>query len=124
MSYNTMAMSYERMLIETEKLREWNRQFSERVNKVAELNNLGKEYESKGLVNLAIKAYEANVADGYTATHSFDRLMVIYRKAKDYKNEERIIRRGIVVFKKFTHVVTKYKERLDKLKALQRKASK
>lgn len=61
-------------------------------------NNEGMDYEKKGSVNEAIAIYEENIADGYPALHAFDRLMKIYRRLKDYRNEIRVIERAIEVF--------------------------
>lgn len=64
----------------------------------AALNNIGIAKEKAGDIDGAIKVYEDNVAHEYAATHSYDRLMVIYRKRKDYCNEIRIINKAIKVF--------------------------
>lgn len=64
----------------------------------ADLNNRGIEYEKRGDVDHAISVYEENISMGYAATHSYDRLMIIYRKRKDYGNEIRVISKAIKVF--------------------------
>ena len=46
----------------------------------------------------AIKLYEENIKSGYPDQYSFDRLMILYRKQKKYKDELRVIKRGIKVF--------------------------
>lgn len=61
-------------------------------------NNEGSAYEKLGREDEAIAIYEENIADGYPALHAFDRLMKIYRRRKDYKNEIRVIERAIEVF--------------------------
>lgn len=61
-------------------------------------NNEGTAYEKLGREDEAIAVYEENIADGYPALHAFDRLMKIYRRRKDYKNEVRVIGRAIEVF--------------------------
>lgn len=67
----------------------------------ANSNNRGIELEKAGRVADAIQVYEANIAgDCYPACHSFDRLMVLYRKQKDYANEIRVIGKAIEVFSK------------------------
>lgn len=55
------------------------------------LNNKGMEYEEAGDIASAIRVYEENIKNGYPAHHSFRRLMVLYRKQKDYENEIRVI---------------------------------
>lgn len=72
--------------------------FNRKIDETARLNNTGMYLEKKGEIDTAISVYEENVANGYPATHSYDRLMVIYRKLKDYKNERRIINKAIDIF--------------------------
>lgn len=79
-----------------------------------EANNLGKELEKNGDREKAIEVYEKNVERGYPATHSYDRLLVIYRRQKDYTNEIRIIKKAIHKFPK----EEKYKTRLEKANEL------
>lgn len=79
------------------------------LNHCAWLNNKGSEFEKEGKLRAAIHCYEQNIQPGcHPATHSFERLMIIYRKQKDYENEKRVICRAIEVFPK----EIKYKERL------------
>ena len=52
--------------------------------------------------------------------HSFDRLLVIYRRNKDYENELRVCERAISVFKKSD----KYSKRLPKIEELLAKVKK
>ena len=78
-------------------------------------NNQGKAYEKDGNIEAAIALYEENIKPGcYPAMHSFDRLLVIYRRNGDYKNELRVCKRAVTVFKK----IDKYKDRLDKINAM------
>lgn len=80
-----------------------------------ERNNIGIGYEKSANTQLAIDIYEENIKSGcYPARHSFDRLLVIYRKLKDYKNEKRVCKRAESVFKS----EQKYKDRLEKIKQL------
>lgn len=83
-------------------------------NKTCELNNIGIAQEKSGDIENAIKTYEENVKLKGKATHSYERLMILYRKAKDYKNEIRVIKIAIKVFPK----EQKYKDRLDKALSL------
>lgn len=106
--------------IETKRLKE--QEATSRLYECAERNNVGIELESKGKFDEAIKVYEENVANGCSATHSFDRLMVLYRKAKDYKNEIRVIKRAIRVFKKVIRLIEKYTKRLEKAELLLHKS--
>lgn len=69
-----------------------------RINETARLNNLGIMLEEKGEIDTAISVYEENIKIGYSATHSFDRLMIIYHKLKQYNNERRVIEIAIRIF--------------------------
>lgn len=67
----------------------------------AELNNTGMFLEKEGRIDEAIDVYEKNISGNcYPATHSFDRLMILYRKRKDYDNEIRVIQKAIKIFTK------------------------
>ena len=56
------------------------------------------EAEEKEDVALAIKDYEEAIQQNPLAEKAYDRLMILYRKEKDYKNELRIITKGIKSF--------------------------
>lgn len=90
------------------------------LRKTAALNNKGMEFEKSGKITQAIKAYEESIALGYDAQHSFDRLAILYRKAKDYNNEIRVIKKALEVFKDST-IVKKYADRLEKAIVLSKK---
>jgi tetratricopeptide (TPR) repeat protein len=60
------------------------------LSKTVELNFKGKDLEKEGKIDEAIKCYEENVKLCYPAMMSYDRLLVLYRKKKDYENEKRI----------------------------------
>lgn len=84
----------------------------------AKRNNKGKEYEKEGKLALANRTYEKNIeGDCCPAMHSFSRLMVIYRKQKDYNNEIRVIERAIEVF----GTNGDFEKRLEKAKQLKQK---
>lgn len=85
--------------------------------KCAELNNKGMAQEKSGNIDLAIETYEENIKGGYPATHSYDRLMILYRKRKDYQNELRVIDAALEVFKR-EYDQEKYKQRKEKALAL------
>lgn len=71
------------------------------VYNCATLNNNGIELEKSGLINEAISVYERNISGNcYPATHSFERLMIFYRKRKDFDNEIRVIQKAIYIFQK------------------------
>lgn len=87
------------------------------LNRTAQLNNRGTEYEKSGKIKQAISTYEKNIEIGYPAHHSYKRLMILYRKSKDYDNEERVIERAIEVFGEYPE----YVERLEKLHKIMKK---
>ena len=72
-------------------------EFNYKIDKCAELNNKGIEYEKEGRIEEAIRVYEENMLLGHPAKHSYERLMILYRKKKDYENELRVIQTAINV---------------------------
>lgn len=92
------------------------------LNKCSELNIKGIELEKSGDIDKAIEVYEENIKSGYPAAYSYERLMILYHKQKDYENEKRIIRAAITVFSKENekrgenvYNIIRYKNRLEKL---------
>ncbi len=86
-------------------------------------NNSGIELEKSDRIDEAIRVYEANIAgDCYPACHSFDRLMVLYRKRKDFTNEIRVITKAIEIFTKenLRRAEMAIKENPSKEKAIQK----
>lgn len=83
-----------------------------RLSECVELNNKGIELEKNGETDAAIEVYEKNIKPGcWPARHSFDRLLVLYRKRKDYTNELRVCKAAIELF----DGEVKYKERMVKI---------
>jgi len=66
--------------------------------KIEERNKVAREAEENGDVNKAARFYEQNIKEDYADKFAFERLMIIYRQEKEYKNELRVIKRGIEVF--------------------------
>lgn len=66
--------------------------------KIEQRNNEASEAEKNNDIKKAIRLYEQNINEDYADEFAFDRLMIIYRKQKDYKNELRVIERGIQLF--------------------------
>lgn len=87
------------------------------LQKCASLNNMGIYHEKSNRIEDAILVYEENIELGYPAHHSYKRLMVLYRKAKDYENEERVILRALEVFEDYPE----YVDRLYKLNIIMNK---
>ena len=59
------------------------------------------EAEEKEDAPLAIKDYESAIEANPLLEKAYDRLMILYRKEKDYKNELRTINTGIKAFESF-----------------------
>lgn len=59
------------------------------------------EAEEKENISIAIKDYEDAIKKNALAEKAYDRLMILYRKGKDYKNELKIITAGIKAFENF-----------------------
>ena len=103
---------YERLLKSTEEHEKAN----EILKLTAELNNKGIALEKENKIDEAITIYEENVKLKYPASHSYDRLMILYRKKQDIQNEKRIIELAIQIFSgKNATLVSKYEQRLKKL---------
>jgi tetratricopeptide (TPR) repeat protein len=66
--------------------------------KVEERNNEARQAEQAGQLQKAVKLYEQNIKEEYADEYAFERLMIIYRKQKEYKDELRVINRGIDLF--------------------------
>lgn len=59
------------------------------------------EAEEKKYISAAIKEYEEAIHSDPLAEKAYDRLMILYRKEKDYKKELRLINAGIKAFENF-----------------------
>ena len=62
------------------------------------LEEKAKELEEKGEVEKAIEIYERNVATGYPAYHSFDRLVSIYAERGDLKSKIAVLQKAVKAF--------------------------
>ena len=86
--------------------------YNVKLPECTKLNNEGIACEKAGKIDEAISIYEQNVGeDKYPATHAYDRLLVIYRRNKDYTNEKRIAELAAKIF----GGQPKYAERLAKI---------
>jgi tetratricopeptide (TPR) repeat protein len=65
---------------------------------IAEILDRGRELESKGELEEAAAAYEKAIKAYPLNEMAYNRLMIIYRKQKDYKKELSVIRAGIKAF--------------------------
>lgn len=94
-----------------------------------ELNKKGMEFEKNNDIDNAIKYYELSIENNFEGTYPYDRLMILYRKKKDYCNEIRVIENGIRMFEYIQNkgnrdvisTINKFKDRLEKAKKLQQK---
>lgn len=62
------------------------------------LVKLGIDLEKESMIDEAISVYEKAITPKIPMTHPYDRLMILYRKKKDYENEIRVIKEAIDVF--------------------------
>ncbi len=82
--------------------------------------NRGIECEKEKSIDDAIMYYEKAIHTEYPATHAYERLMVIYRKKKLYKEELRVIELALKVFNKenqrrINTLIEKYPTNKDEL---------
>ena len=70
---------------------------------VSHISNLqlAAEEEAKGDLKQAAKYYEAVIKDERPDELPYNRLMILYRKLKQYKDELRVINKGIKIFEDF-----------------------
>jgi len=66
--------------------------------KVEERNDAARLAEQEDHGDKATRLYEQNIKEDYADEFAFERLMIIYRKQKNYKDELRVIKRGIELF--------------------------
>ncbi|HET9826695.1 MAG TPA: hypothetical protein VFP87_15250 [Chitinophagaceae bacterium] len=66
--------------------------------KVEQRNSEARQAEQQDNLEKAVKLYEQNIREDYADEFAFERLMIIYRKQKEYKDELRVINRGIDLF--------------------------
>lgn len=59
---------------------------------------IAQSLEKEGMVDEAIAVYEKCILSKIPTTVPYDRLMILYRKKKDYENEIRVIKDAISVF--------------------------
>ena len=59
------------------------------------------EKEEKENISITIKEFEEAIKKNTLAEKAYDRLMILYRKEKNYKKEFRIITAGIKAFESF-----------------------
>lgn len=60
-----------------------------------------KSFEDSGESEKAAVAYEKTIKENPLNEYAYDRLMIIYRKNKEYKKEKAVIARAIKAFEQF-----------------------
>jgi tetratricopeptide (TPR) repeat protein len=68
------------------------------AKKIEERNLAARQAEEEGDMDKAIKLFEQNIREDYAEEFAFERLMIIYRKQKEYEKELKVINRGLKVF--------------------------
>lgn len=84
-----------KLMVEAKEKRD---RFNYILSRTGELNTLGKEAEKAGNIELVMELYEQCIELEYPATHSFERLRILYKKQKDTANEIRVIEKAIKVY--------------------------
>lgn len=92
----TDMLSYDRTLSAAERQARANAQ-SQIFGLFLERNQRGSEAEQQGNLDAAIELFEANLVDGFTGQHSYDRLRIIYTKRKDWPNVIRVCRAYLAI---------------------------
>jgi len=62
-------------------------------------NTQGIELEKSGRTSEAVALYEESIAEGFTGTHPYSRLIVLYHRVGRIENEIRVTERAIEVFR-------------------------
>ena len=68
------------------------------LRRIQERDRAAWQAEQDGDLDTAIELYEQNIKENYPGEYAFERLMILYRKQKDYEEELRVINHGINVF--------------------------
>ena len=66
----------------------------------AEYMQQGAAAEAEGNTKRAVEFYESSIKKGIADPFPFDRLQIIYRRQRKFKDELRVILRGIEIFNK------------------------
>ena len=84
----------------------------EAVTTIKDLLEKGSLAESSEDYNAAAEFYEKAIKADPLAEQAYDRLMIVYRKLKEYKHELRVIKSGIKAYEQF------YKSKASKSKKI------
>ena len=69
-----------------------------RTYKEIELLDTAAQAEAAGDTEKAIELYEKSIKNDTLTTTPYDRLLVLYRKLKQYADELRVLKKGIAIF--------------------------
>lgn len=106
---------------ELQKIEDHNKKISQIMKIMVKRNNDGIKYEISSKIDMAINLYEENLTDEFFGLHPYERLMILYRKRKQYNDEIRVIKKVIDIFasdQRYQKNVEKYKNRLVKANSL------
>ena len=84
----------------------------EAITTVKDLMNKGEQAEAEQDYFTAAEVYENAIKADPLAEQAYDRLMIVYRKLKEYKKELQVINKGIKAYEQF------YKSRASKSKKI------
>lgn len=87
-------------------------------------NLKGEELEREGYIDNAIEIYEASLKEHPQNRFPYRRLVVIYRRRKQYDKEIKVIEQAISNFQDNSAILEDYKKRLERAKELYNKAKK
>ena len=114
-------------------------------NKIAGIEDImvnrnleGIELERKANIEDVVRLYEQNVADEFDGTRPYKRLVIIYRKKRQFDDEIRILKKAIQIFEdislnrpqgmwspefnhRFIKPINEFKKRLKKAEVLREK---
>ena len=85
------------------------------TKKIEERNLAARQAELEGDLGKAIKLYQQNIKQDLADEFAFDRLMIIYRKQKEFEKEAKVLDRGIELFQQHMneHLKHSLSKRID-----------
>jgi len=84
----------------------------EAITTIKEMLSNAEKAEAEQDLETAAQLYEKAIIADPLAEHAYIRLMIVYRKNKEYKQELRVIKQGIKAYEQF------YKSRASKSKKI------
>ena len=68
---------------------------TEKLDRWFKRNAIGEQKESEGKFEDAIRIYEANVEEGADTLFPYERLVILYKRKNDERNEIRILKKAL-----------------------------